>query len=104
MRLIDADALRKLIHCAYSDDLEILEKIDAQPTIEIPTWIPITEETPPDETDVIVTIQDDTGDRPFRYTATAWYFKGTWVGNNEIIHNVIAWMPLPKPYEVPDAD
>lgn len=31
-RLIDADALKKQIHCAYSDDLEILEKIDAQPT------------------------------------------------------------------------
>ena len=31
-RLIDADKLKKQIHCAYSDDLEILEKIDAQPT------------------------------------------------------------------------
>lgn len=31
-RLIDADALKKQIHCAYSDDLEILEKIDEQPT------------------------------------------------------------------------
>lgn len=32
-RLIDADALRQEIHCWYSDDLEILEHIDAQPTI-----------------------------------------------------------------------
>ncbi len=32
MRLIDADKLRKQIHCEYSDDLGILEKIDAQPT------------------------------------------------------------------------
>ena len=32
MRLIDADKLRHVIHCAYSDDLEILEKIDEQPT------------------------------------------------------------------------
>lgn len=31
-RLIDADVLKKQIHCAYSDDLEILEKIDTQPT------------------------------------------------------------------------
>ena len=31
MRLIDADKLRHEIHCAYSDDLEILEHIDAQP-------------------------------------------------------------------------
>lgn len=32
MRLIDADKLKKIIHCTYSDDLEILEKIDEQPT------------------------------------------------------------------------
>ena len=32
MRLIDADELKHVIHCAYSDDLEILEKIDNQPT------------------------------------------------------------------------
>ena len=33
MRLIDADKLKHVIHCAYSDDLEILEKIDEQPTV-----------------------------------------------------------------------
>lgn len=32
MRLIDADKLKHVIHCAYSDDLEILEKIDGQST------------------------------------------------------------------------
>lgn len=32
MRLIDADKLKKVIHSAYSDDLEILDKIDNQPT------------------------------------------------------------------------
>mgnify|MGYP007039801296 CR=1 FL=1 len=32
MRLIDADKLKKVIHSAYSDDLEILDKIDEQPT------------------------------------------------------------------------
>lgn len=32
MRLIDADKLKHVIHCAYSDDLGILEKIDEQPT------------------------------------------------------------------------
>lgn len=33
MRLIDADKLKHAIHCTYSDDLEILEKIDEQPTV-----------------------------------------------------------------------
>ena len=32
-RLIDADKLKHVVHCAYSDDLEILEKIDEQPTV-----------------------------------------------------------------------
>ena len=32
MRLIDADLLKKVIHSAYSDDLEILDKIDELPT------------------------------------------------------------------------
>lgn len=32
MRLIDADKLKKEIHCTYSDDLEILEKIENQQT------------------------------------------------------------------------
>lgn len=32
MRLIDANKLRKEIHCSYSDDLNICEKIDSQPT------------------------------------------------------------------------
>lgn len=32
MRLIDADKLKHVVYCAYSDDLEILEKIDEQPT------------------------------------------------------------------------
>ena len=32
MRLIDADKLKLEIHRAYSDDLEIREKIDNQPT------------------------------------------------------------------------
>lgn len=33
MRLIDADKLKEVIHCDYSDDLEIIEKIDSQPTV-----------------------------------------------------------------------
>lgn len=31
-RLINADKLKHVVHCVYSDDLEILEKIDEQPT------------------------------------------------------------------------
>ena len=38
-RLIDADKLKHAIHCAYSDDLGILEKIDEQPTA---CYLPVT--------------------------------------------------------------
>lgn len=40
-RLIDADKLRTVIHRAYSDDLEILDKIDDAETVDaIPIdWI-----------------------------------------------------------------
>lgn len=40
-RLIDADKLKIVIHRAYSDDLEILDKIDEAETVEaIPMdWI-----------------------------------------------------------------
>ena len=34
VRLIDANALRHKIHCAFSDDLGILEYIDNAPTVE----------------------------------------------------------------------
>lgn len=43
MRLIDADALKKVIHCAYSDDLEILDKIDNAPTITPKEFEPLLE-------------------------------------------------------------
>lgn len=41
MRLIDADKLRTVIHRAYSDDLEILDKIDDAETVPAITleWI-----------------------------------------------------------------
>lgn len=40
-RLIDADKLKTVIHRAYSDDLEILDKIDEAETVEaiLMEWI-----------------------------------------------------------------
>ena len=59
MRLIDADALKKEIHCEYSDDLEILDHIDAQLTINPePHWIPVTERLPEAKQKVLVQYAD----------------------------------------------
>ena len=60
-------------------------------------WIPVTERLPEEDEEVNVTILDDNGDTPFRYVATAWYYKGIWVANNERTFGVVAWMPLPEP-------
>lgn len=37
---------------------------------------------PPEDETVIVTVKDDTADRPYYYTSTGWYFKGLWVVDN----------------------
>ena len=65
-------------------------------------WIPISEGLPNDDDDVFVTVIDDHGDRPWRYTDIARLCNETWIANNEILFGeVIAWMPqrYPKPYK-----
>lgn len=53
--------------------------------------------TPPPEKTVIVSIKDDTADRPYYYTSTGWYYKGIWVVDNKVNNQVNGWMELPKP-------
>ena len=61
-------------------------------------WIPVAERLPEDDTEVIVSCTDDSGDSEFSYTTTGWHFKGLWVVGNERSYFVRAWMPLPEPY------
>lgn len=63
-------------------------------------WIPCSEGLPSDGDNVFVTVIDDHGDTPWRYTDIAWLCNGTWIADNEILlDDVIAWMPRPKPYK-----
>ena len=65
----------------------------------LPDWIPCSSGVMPrDNDDVIVSIYDDRGDRPDEYTAVGWYGDGHWIVDNEFRYDVVAWMPLPKPY------
>ena len=118
-RLIDADKLKESIdncdicdmcsdkgircsfNCGFPDVLDYKwEKlIDAQPTIDVPTWIPCEERLPNNDEEVIVSVEDDGADNIFKYTTTAWRYGDVWVSDNERICGIIAWMPLPKPYE-----
>ncbi len=117
MRAIDADALRQEIHCWYSDDLGILEHIDAQPTIQPePHWIPVTERMPEEhewlgtkrfETtksdEVYVTFENPKGERfckhlsfqngklsAFDQSTIDAFFKGS---------RPVAWKPMPEPFK-----
>ena len=67
---------------------------------QVPKWIPVTKTLPWNDTDVLVTVLDDSGDTPFRYTAVGWRTPDGqyWVVNNEMCYGVLAWMPLPEPY------
>lgn len=126
MRLIDADALMKEFpctcgckHCGQGKDgflpCDIKDKIKAAPTIDsFGTWIPVEERLPE---------EDDTDDlkyylvwyeyfrygdynKMFQTYGIAYFLCGRWGGDdmNGTNVKVLAWMPLPKPYEVKSND
>ena len=63
-------------------------------------WTPVTEALPWNDTNVLVTVRDDSGDTPWEYTSVGWRTPDGqyWVVDNEICYGVIAWMPLPEPW------
>lgn len=68
-------------------------------TIEQLSWNPILKGLPIEGTIVEVTILENDGDIPLKYTSTGWHHKGIWIVNNEVCYDVIAWKPLSKAYE-----
>lgn len=98
-RLIDADALTDdiLKSAVMIDDRGIqtgyeiaIELIKRQPTIDAePQWIPVSEKLPDALESVLVTS-----------THGHVYISYIVHGEFEYGGEVIAWMPLPKPYEV----
>lgn len=77
---------------------DVRQSLLSMPSAE-PQWIPCSERLPEDDTEVIVSCTDDSGDSEFSYTTTGWHFKGMWVVGNERSYFVRAWMPLPNLYK-----
>jgi len=119
-RLIDANALKESVHahdyvlkdCLNSTDkgmftVGIMQAIDEQPTIDaVPHWIPCSERMPEEPFGCLVTVWDTDSVPMYEFENILPYFVG-WDGEQwndadgeQCPFEVLAWMPLPKPYEV----
>ena len=108
MRLIDADALwMDVIRSVdYCDD--ILEFIERQPTVEQPAWIPCSERLPEEDhwlggsgrqfsDNVLISILNSADED--EWVDVAQTVDGEWALELPRDCKVIAWMPLPEPYQ-----
>jgi len=78
------------VHEALYEIAEVLKKRQ---------WIPVSERLPKKDTDILVTYVDGEDARivPVNYGDGTWY---DCIFNNTLdSHKVVAWMPLPEPYE-----
>lgn len=67
-------------------------------------WIPVTERLPGDSEDVLLTVKfPDDGDDPIVLVGWMNTISGDWTVYDEYYpgekHDVIAWAPLPEPYQ-----
>lgn len=106
-KYIDKDkVLEYIIFGVVGKDItcgELARAIESLPTIEVSErhekWIPCSEGLPNDDESVIVSVLDNRGDVPWKYTTVAWRCSGVWISDNDILcGTVVAWMPLPEPY------
>ena len=104
-RLIDADELfinldgmMAVSPTGYIHGDTVADMISDAPTLEIePQWIPCSKRLPDDDRTKVVTLANGNAE-------AGYYSNGDWwcIGDSISLENptVIAWMPLPEPYEV----
>ena len=114
MRLIDADAAieslteygnGRAVYIGVEEAVRRIEQLpSAQPERKAGRWIPCSERQPDKEGDYLVTLWDD-GRTWVEIALWNETFSGRWqaVLYNDVdysdISNVIAWLPLPEPYQ-----
>ena len=83
----------------YMDTKSIVDLLNDLPSAQ--RWIPVSESLPPSREEVNVSVCDETGDTRYNYTSHGWLTtdKEYWIVDNEINNYVVAWMPLPEPWE-----
>ena len=119
MNLIDRDSLIRKLRSYNGEGFKIqyvvkniIKILEAEPTVN--HWIPCKERLPKENEEVLVTLND--GDMEvvefnYKYKSfsngvrhgngeTCWIaHNDVWYENNLYEQDVIAWQPLPKPYE-----
>ena len=87
----DEDKLREIVY-------EAVERIKEEYDI-VDGWIPCSERLPANDNWVIVSVFDECGDIPYRYSDFGWYLEVAkcWIVDSEQRTDVVAWMPLPAP-------
>lgn len=90
MRSIDADSLKtKFMSDAFR------EMVDNEPTVNNTGWIPVSERLPEESLNSVIG-WDEYRER----CCFVQYYSGRWIlGNDTESVKIIAWMPLPEPYE-----
>ena len=95
----------KELKCNEEDDTFVIswEALDMaiKALEQEPKWIPVSERLPENGDLQIITILDEWGDYPFRYSDFGWYLEAAkcWIVGTETRTDIIAWMPLPEPYK-----
>ena len=74
-------------------DIPVIDAaIEALKALESTRWIPVSERPPEKDGDYLVTLDFEWG----REIEMGWLIDGEWNPNG---HAVVAWMPLPEPWE-----
>lgn len=86
--------------CGETQKREVAEWLKEYfPSIDV-DWIPVSEQLPNTTEQVLISVCDDHGDKPYYYTCVGWKCEKYWISDNDYVFGAVtAWEPLPEPYK-----